>query len=118
MVLAAVDGLDANLDRAAVSLGATRLRAFWRVTVPGLLAGIAAGWILAFISSFDELTVTVFVSSPQVTPLALRLFTHISETTDPLVASVSAIIMGLTLVLLLLLDRLLRVDRLFSGVRA
>src|SRR5271166_2611701 len=118
MVLAAVDGLDANLDRAAVSLGATRLRAFWRVTVPGLLAGIAAGWMLAFISSFDELTVTVFVSSPQVTPLALRLFTHIAETTDPLVASVSAIIMGLTLVLLLLLDRLYGVDRLFSGTRA
>lgn len=118
MVLAAVSGLDANLDRAAVSLGASRLRAFWRVTVPGLLGGIAAGWILAFVSSFDELTVTIFVSSPQVTPLAVRLFSHIAETTDPLVASVSVIIMGLTLVLLILLDRLYGVDRLFSGSAA
>jgi putative spermidine/putrescine transport system permease protein len=115
MVLAAVAGLDPSLDRAAVSLGASSLRAFWRVTVPLLLSGIAGGWILAFISSFDELTVTVFVSSPQVTPLPLRLFSHISETTDPLVASVSAVIMGLTTVLLILLDRLYGVDRLFSA---
>jgi putative spermidine/putrescine transport system permease protein len=118
MVLAAAGGLDANLERAAISLGASRLRAFWRITVPGLLSGIAGGWILAFVSSFDELTVSVFVSSPQVTPLPLRLFNHIAETTDPLVASVSAVIMGLTLVLLILLDRLYGVDRLFSGSRA
>jgi len=50
--------------------------------------------------------------------LPLRLFNHIAETTDPLVASVSAVIMGLTLVLLILLDRLYGVDRLFSGGRA
>ncbi len=70
-----------------------------------------------FVSSFDELTVTVFVSSPQVMPLPLRLFSHIAEATDPLVASVSVIIMGLTTVLLLLLDWLYGVDRLFSGGR-
>jgi putative spermidine/putrescine transport system permease protein len=117
MVLAAVAGLDANLDRAAISLGASPLRAFWRVTVPGLLSGLIGGWILAFVTSFDELTVTVFVSSPQVTPLPLRLFSHIAETTDPLVASISVIIMGLTTVLLILLDWLYGVDRLFSAGR-
>ncbi|CAH2598615.1 ABC transporter permease [Rhodovastum atsumiense] len=117
MVLAAVAGLDPNLNRAAVSLGASSWRAFWRITVPLLLSGIAGGWILAFISSFDELTVTIFISSPQVTPLPLRLFSHIAETTDPLVASVSAVIMALTTVLLILLDRLYGVDRLFSGGR-
>ncbi len=117
MVLAAVAGLDANLNRAAISLGASPLRAFWRVTVPGLLSGLVGGWILAFVASFDELTVTVFVSSPQVEPLPLHLFSHIAETTDPLVTSVSVIIMGLTTVLLLLLDWLYGVDRLFSGGR-
>ncbi len=117
LVLAAVAGLDESLERAARSLGASRLQAFWRVTVPGLLAGLAGGWILAFISSFDELTVSVFVSSPQVTPLPLRLFSHIAETTDPLVAAVSAVIMALTAALMLLLDRFYGVDRLFSGGR-
>jgi len=117
MVLAAVAGLDADLDRAAVSLGASPLVAFWRVTVPLLASGIVGGWILAFVTSFDELTVTIFVSSPQVTPLPLRLFSYVAQTTDPLVASVSALIMGLTTVLLILLDRLYGVDRLFSGAR-
>jgi len=49
--------------------------------------------------------------------LPLRLFSYVAQTTDPLVASVSALIMGLTTVLLILLDRLYGVDRLFSGAR-
>ena len=117
MLLAAIVGLDANIERAAVALGAGRFTTFRRVTLPMLLGGLAGGWVLAFIASFDELTVTVFVASPQVTPLPLRLFSHIAETTDPLVASVSAIILALTAALLILLDRLYGVDRLFSGGR-
>lgn len=117
MLLAAVAGIDADVERAAVSLGAGRWTTFRRVTVPMLLAGLAGGWVLAFITSFDELTVTVFVASPQTTPLPLRLFSHIAETTDPLVASVSAVILALSAALLILLDRLYGVDRLFSGGR-
>jgi putative spermidine/putrescine transport system permease protein len=117
MLLASVVGIDANVERAAVSLGASRLTTFRRVTLPMLLAGLAGGWVLAFIASFDELTVTVFVASPQTTPLPLRLFSHIAETTDPLVASVSAVILALSAALLILLDRLYGMDRLFSGGR-
>jgi putative spermidine/putrescine transport system permease protein len=117
MLLAAVAGIDSHAEQAATSLGAGRFTTFRRVTLPMLLAGLAGGWLLAFIASFDELTVTVFVASPQTTPLPVRLFSHIAETTDPLVASVSAVILGLTALLLFLLDRLYGVDRLFSGGR-
>ncbi|HET6185291.1 MAG TPA: ABC transporter permease [Acetobacteraceae bacterium] len=115
MLLAAVGGVDRNIERAALSLGASNFAAFRRVTLPMLMSGLVGGWILAFIASFDELTVTIFVSSPQVTPLPVRLFSHIAETTDPLVASVSAVIMAISTLLLLLLDRLYGIDRLFSG---
>jgi putative spermidine/putrescine transport system permease protein len=117
MLLAAVTGIDGNVERAAASLGASRLTTFRRVSLPMLLGGLAGGWVLAFIASFDELTVSVFVASPQTTPLPLRLFSHIAETTDPLVASVSAVILVLSALLLILLDRLYGVDRLFSGGR-
>jgi putative spermidine/putrescine transport system permease protein len=117
MLLAAVVGIDHNVERAAASLGAGRFAIFRRVTLPMLLGGLAGGWVLAFIASFDELTVSVFVASPQTTPLPLRLFSHIAETTDPLVASVSAVILALSAALLILLDRLYGVDRLFSGGR-
>jgi putative spermidine/putrescine transport system permease protein len=82
-----------------------------------LLPGIVGGWLLAFIASFDELTVTIFIASPQTTTLPVRLFSHIAETTDPLVASVSAVIMAVTTLVLLTLDRLYGVDRLFAGGR-
>ena len=117
LLLAAIAGLDRDIERAAISLGAGRFTAFRRTTLPLLLGGLAGGWLLAFIASFDELTVTVFVASPQTTPLPLRLFSHIAETTDPLVASVSAIVLALSAALLILLDRLYGVDRLFSGGR-
>jgi putative spermidine/putrescine transport system permease protein len=117
MLLAGVAGLDPWVERAAVSLGATAFTAFRRVTLPMLAAGLVGGFILAFTASFDELTVTIFVSSPQVTPLSVRLFNHIAETTDPLVASVSVVIIVITTMLLILLDRLYGVDRLFGGAR-
>ena len=115
MLLAAVAGVDRNVEKAAVSLGASAVTTFRRVTAPMLLAGLLGGWVLAFVASFDELTVTIFVSSPQVTPLPVRLFSHISEMTDPLAASVSAVIMAISAMLLILLDRLYGIDRLFSG---
>ena len=115
MLLSAVAGLDHNVERAAVSLGASRFTTFRRATAPMLLPGIVGGWLLAFIASFDELTVTIFIASPSTTTLPVRLFSHIAETTDPLVASVSAVIMAVTTILLLALDRWYGVDRLFAG---
>lgn len=117
MLLAVAASIPPDVERASFSLGASRLTTLRRVTLPMLLGGLAGGWVLAFITSFDELTVTIFVSSPQTTPLPLRLFSHIAETTDPLVASVSAIILALSASLLILLDRLYGIDRLFSGGR-
>jgi putative spermidine/putrescine transport system permease protein len=117
MLLAGVGGLDRTVERAALSLGASTFTTFRRVTLPMLLAGLVGGFILAFAASFDELTVTIFVSSPQVTPLSVRLFNHIAETTDPLVASISVIIMVITTLLLIILDRLFGVDKLFGGAR-
>lgn len=117
MLLASAASIDRTVERAAASLGASGLATFRRVTLPMLLAGVVGGWILAFIASFDELTVSVFISSPQVTPLSIRLFNHIAQTTDPLVASVSAVIMAISTVLLILLDRLYGIDRLFGAVR-
>lgn len=117
MLLAGVAGLDRTVERAAISLGANVFTTFWRVTLPMLMAGLIGGFILAFTASFDELTVTIFVSSPQNTPLSVALFNYISQTVDPLVSSVSVIIMAITTILLILLDRLYGVDRLFGGTK-
>jgi putative spermidine/putrescine transport system permease protein len=115
LVLSAATGLDSAVERAAVSLGASALTVFRRVTLPLILPGIVSGWLLAFITSFDELTVSVFVSNPSTTTLPVRMFLQIQDTIDPLVAAVSALLIVATVVAMLLLDRLVGLERLFVG---
>ena len=102
------------MERAAASLGAAPGTVFRRVTLPLIAPGVAGGWVLAFITSFDELTVSLFLASPSSTPLPVRLFTHIDQMTDPLVASVSAALILVTAVVLVVLDRFYRLDRLLT----
>jgi len=115
LVLASATGMDPAVERAAVSLGAGRLTVFRRITLPLILPGIVSGWLLAFITSFDELTMSVFIASPSTTTLPVRMFLHIQDTIDPLVAAVSALMIAGTLVLMLALDRLVGLERLFVG---
>ena len=115
LVLAASAGLDPQIEHAAVSLGASSWRTFRRVTLPMILPGVASGWVLAFITSFDEVTMTVFIASPRTTTLPVRLFLYIQDNIDPLVAAVSAALIGLTVVAMIILDRLYGLERLLIG---
>jgi len=115
LVIAASSGMDPQLEHAAISLGASWWRGFVRVTLPLILPGVASGWVLAFITSFDEVTMTVFIASPRTTTLPVRLFLYIQDNIDPLVAAVSAALIGLTFVAMLLLDRLYGLERLLVG---
>lgn len=115
LVLSTSYGIDPRIEQAAVSLGAGALTTFRRVTLPLLLPGIVSGWVLAFINSFDEVTMTVFVASPATTTLPVRLFLYIQDNIDPLVCSISASLIALTAVAMIVLDRLFGLDRLFLG---
>lgn len=115
LVLASVIGLDKSVVTAAVSLGASPWTVFRRITLPSIMPGIIGGWVLAFITSFDELTVTIFLVNPSTTTLPVRLYSYITQTTDPLVASISAMAILFTVVLMLFVDRLYGLDRLLIG---
>ena len=115
LVLAASAGTDRQIEHAATSLGASAWRTFRRVTLPMILPGVASGWVLAFITSFDEVTMTVFIASPRTTTLPVRLFLYIQDNIDPLVAAVSAVLIGLTVVAMIVLDRIYGLERLLVG---
>jgi putative spermidine/putrescine transport system permease protein len=115
LVLASAAGLDRTLENAALSLGAGAFTVFRRVTLPLILPGVVSGWMLAFIQSFDEVTMTVFIATPGASTLPVRMFLYIQDNIDPLVASVSAVVIAVTIVFMLLLDRLYGLDRLLSG---
>jgi putative spermidine/putrescine transport system permease protein len=115
LVLAASYGIDQRIEHAAVSLGASSLVTFRRVTLPLIMPGVVSGWVLAFINSFDEVTMTVFIASPSTTTLPVRLFLYIQDNIDPLVCSISATLILMTAVLMIVLDRVFGLDRLFLG---
>ncbi|HEV2956230.1 MAG TPA: ABC transporter permease [Xanthobacteraceae bacterium] len=115
LVLSAAAGMDRSIEHAAISLGASDAAVFRRVTLPLILPGVASGWLLAFITSFDEVTMTVFVATPATMTLPVRMFLYIQDNIDPLVTSVSAVVIALTAIFMLLIEWLYGLERLFAG---
>jgi putative spermidine/putrescine transport system permease protein len=115
LALSSAIGLDRDAERAALSCGASRFTAFRRVVLPMIRTGVAGGWVLSFIQSFDELTMTIFVATPGTTTLPVAMYNQIAQTIDPLVASVSTVLIAGTIVLMLVLDRMVGLDRVLIG---
>ncbi|HYO82933.1 MAG TPA: ABC transporter permease subunit, partial [Bryobacteraceae bacterium] len=117
LVLAALSGLDRRAEHAARTLGASEWTAFRRVTAPMILSGLTGGWLLAFINSFDELTMSIFVTSPATITLPVRMYMYATESIDPMMAAVSALMIAVTAVAMLVLDRTFGLDRVLVGQR-
>ncbi|PXW50908.1 putative spermidine/putrescine transport system permease protein [Chelatococcus asaccharovorans] len=117
LILAAISGMDESAEQAAYSLGASRWTVFRRITFPMILPGITGGWLLAFITSFDELTMSIFVTSPSTVTLPVRMYMYASETLDPMMAAVSALMILITGLAMILLDRVYGLDRVLVGER-
>lgn len=95
-----------EVEWAAMNLGATRAATMWRVVLPISMRPIAAAFLLAFLMSFSEVTVTIFTTGPAYQTLPVRIYNYLSDQVDPTVAAVSAMLIGLSVLLVLLLDRL------------
>jgi putative spermidine/putrescine transport system permease protein len=80
-----------------------------------MLPGITGGWMLAFINSFDEVTMSIFITSPQTVTLPVRMYMLATESIDPMMAAVSALIVGLTVAVMVVLDRLYGLDKVLVG---
>jgi putative spermidine/putrescine transport system permease protein len=115
LVLSSAVGMDRAIEHAAISLGATGFTVFRRVTLPLILPGLASGWALAFINSFDEVTMTVFIAAPGTVTLPVRMFLYIQDNIDPLVTSVSACVIAITVAAMVALDRVYGLERLLAG---
>jgi putative spermidine/putrescine transport system permease protein len=91
---------DARLETAAASLGASRLTTFFTITLPLILPGILSGMLFAFVTSFDEVIVSLFINSPALKTLPVQIFSSMTRDTDPTVAAVGTLIfLGTTLLI-------------------
>ena len=107
---------DRNLELAARNLGAGPIRTFWRITMPLIRPGMLAGCIFAFIVSFDEISVTIFLSGATSMTLPVRIYNYIDQSYDPFVTAVSSILILIVVVLAIAIERTVGIGKLF-GVR-
>jgi len=114
LVLTGLSSFDYTLEKAGYMLGAHPLRVFWDITLPLVRPAIASGMIFSFLTSFDNVTVSLFLVAPDTTTLPLAIFSYMQETLDPLVASISSVVILLSLVFIILLEKVYGLERLFG----
>ena len=100
-------------EEAASTLGGRPFTVFRRVTLPMMAPGIVAATALCFLVSFDEVVITLFLTGPRLTTLPVELFHHVESRADPLVASVSVLLIVLTLAVVLIVDRSVGLSKTF-----
>lgn len=100
-VSATLQGFDERLEYAAMNLGANRWQTFRRVTLPIIRPGVFAGALFAFITSFDELLVALFVSGSGAVTLPRKMWDSLRQEIDPTIAAVSTILIAFSIVVLL-----------------
>lgn len=105
-VLTSLRGLDPDLDRAAASMGASRLHRFRHVTLPLAAPGFLAGALFAFITSFDEVVVALFLAAPESTTLPIALFAGLRDRLQPTIVVVALMLSLVSLLFLLALARM------------
>jgi ABC-type spermidine/putrescine transport system permease subunit II len=103
-VMAVLKNYDERLDQAAWSLGASRPRTLWHVTVPLIRAGLIAAFLFAFITSFDELTIALFVTGGLATTLPKQMWDEALFKVTPTLAAVSAILLVFVTVTIVLAE--------------
>lgn len=112
--LAVLAESDPFLEEAAKTMGANRLQRLWLVVLPQCLPGLAAGAFFAFNISFDEAVLSLFLRRPGLTTLPVQIYGQLEFSPDPSVAAVSTIMIGLTVLLILVIDRVLGLQRFSS----
>jgi putative spermidine/putrescine transport system permease protein len=114
-VNATLQGFDVNLIRAASGLGARPVTAFFRVTLPLILPGVASGMVFAFATSFDEVVVALLLSGPGQRTLPREMFMGIREQISPEITAVATVLIVFSATLLLVMEGLRRRSRRLRG---
>ena len=102
VITAALRSYDLNQERVARSLGATRAKAFFMITLPQIRFSVITAALLAFLTSFDEVIIAIFVSGGVNATLTKHMFSALRDFIDPTIAAISTIMVLVSTVLLLL----------------
>ncbi|MDH3693820.1 MAG: ABC transporter permease [Gammaproteobacteria bacterium] len=116
-VTATLVGFDHSLTRAAAMLGASPARAFFKVIVPLILPGVISGALFAFITSFDEVVVVLFVGSYEQRTIPWQMFSGIREQISPTILAVATLLVIFSIMLLTSVELLRRRGERLRGIQ-
>ncbi|MBP5856819.1 ABC transporter permease [Marivibrio halodurans] len=109
-------GFDHSLTRAAANLGAPPIRTFFKVILPLVTPGVISGALFAFITSFDEIVVVLFISGPEQRTAPIQMWSGIREQISPTILAVATLLVCLSIVLLTTLELLRRRNERLRGL--
>ncbi|MFD1955577.1 ABC transporter permease [Paenibacillus thailandensis] len=98
---------DFSIEEAAMSLGAGRLTTFFKVILPNIRSGIIAAVLIAFLESFNNVDISLFMTGPGVSTLPIQMLTYVENYFDPTVSAISVLLMAFTAVFMFLIERLM-----------
>ena len=115
-VTATLVGFDRSLTRAAANMGANPVTTFFRVQMPLILPGVISGGLFAFITSFDEVVVVLFIGSAELQTLPWQMFTGLREQISPTILAAATILVGISILLLSTVELLRRRSERLRGM--
>ncbi|SBR45757.1 ABC transporter permease [Halomonas sp. HL-93] len=115
-VTATLSSFDTTLIRAAHSLGANPTRTFFKVVLPLVTPGVVSGALFAFITSFDEVVVVLFIAGPEQRTMPIQMWSGIREQISPTILAVATLLVLLSMLLLTTLELLRRRSERLRGV--
>jgi putative spermidine/putrescine transport system permease protein len=107
-VTATLQGFDRTLFAAGLSLGASPIKVFWDVVIPLIRPGVISGGLFAFVTSFDEVVLVLFLAGPEQRTIPRQMFSGLREQINPSILAVATLLVVLSIALLVTLELLRR----------
>ena len=115
-VTATLSGFDHSINRAAASLGSTPLNTFMKVTLPLILPGVISGGLFAFVTSFDEVVVVLFLAGLDNTTIPIQMWVGLREQLSPTILAVATCLIILSTLVLVTAELLRRRSERLRGI--
>ncbi len=106
VIASSMANFDFSIEEAAMNLGSSRVGAFFRVIIPNIKSGIIAGVLIAFLESFNNVDISVFLTGPGISTLPIQMLTYVEHYFDPTVAAISVLLMIFTALFMFVIERL------------
>lgn len=107
VISSSLSNFDYSIEEASMSLGANKVKTFFTVVLPNIRSGVIAAFILAFINSFNNVPISLFLTGPGLSTLPIQMLIYVEYNFDPTIAALSVILMAMTAVLMFIIEKTL-----------